>query len=150
MALIFFAGLLLLQAVSSVITAPAPEEVLPIYASGFQHHIQDNFGGYNYGYSNKDSAKEEIRHPDGSVVGSYSYVDANNVLQTVNYVSDDVLGFRVAATNLPQGDSIDAFLCSLMLQIPNVFLLPLLLLFSVASATHSCAIKIPNFFLSFL
>ena len=67
----FFAGLLLLQAVSSVITAPAPEEVLPIYASGFQHHIQDNFGGYNYGYSNKDSTKEEIRHPDGSVVGSY-------------------------------------------------------------------------------
>ena len=43
------------------------------------------------------------------------------MLQTVNYVSDDVLGFRVAATNLPQGDSIDAFLCSLMLQIPNVF-----------------------------
>ena len=35
-------------------------------------------------------------------------MDANNVLQTVNYVSDDVLGFRVAATNLPQGDSIDA------------------------------------------
>ena len=60
-----------MQAVSSVITAPAPGEVLPIYASGFQHHIQDNFGGYNYGYSNKDSAKEEIRHPDGSVVGSY-------------------------------------------------------------------------------
>ena len=30
------------------------------------------------------------------------------MLQTVNYVSDDVLGFRVAATNLPQGDSIDA------------------------------------------
>ena len=81
-------GLLLLQAVSSVITAPAPGEVLPIYASGFQHHIQDNFGGYNYGYSNKDSAKEEIRHPDGSVVGSYRNAALNFpvLLQTFSYL----------------------------------------------------------------
>ena len=34
--------------------------------------------------------------------GTYSYVDANNVIQTVNYVSD-ALGYRVAATNLPVG-----------------------------------------------
>lgn len=32
--------------------------------------------------------------------GSYSYIDPENKLQTVNYVSD-ALGFRVAATNLP-------------------------------------------------
>jgi len=30
----------------------------------------------------------------------FSYVDANGVLQTVNYVADG-LGYRVAATNLP-------------------------------------------------
>ena len=84
----FLWGLLLLQAVSSVITAPAPGEVLPIYASGFQHHVQDNFGGYNYGYSNKDSAKEEIRHPDGSVVGSYRNAALNFpvLLQTFSYL----------------------------------------------------------------
>ena len=84
----FLWGLLLLQAVSSVINAPAPGEGLPIYASGFQHHIQDNFGGYNYGYSNKDSAKEEIRHPDGSVVGSYRNAALNFpvLLQTFSYL----------------------------------------------------------------
>jgi hypothetical protein len=32
--------------------------------------------------------------------GSYSYIDADSKLQTVNYVADS-LGFRVAATNLP-------------------------------------------------
>ena len=37
----------------------------------------------------------------GIVRGTYSYVDANGVLQTVNYVSD-AEGFKVAATNLPQ------------------------------------------------
>ena len=35
--------------------------------------------------------------------GSYSYVDPNGLLQTVNYISD-AMGFRVAATNLPVHD----------------------------------------------
>ena len=30
----------------------------------------------------------------------FALVDANNLIQTVNYISD-TLGFRVAATNLP-------------------------------------------------
>lgn len=37
---------------------------------------------------------------DGVTRGSYSYIDSNAQLQTVNYVAD-ALGFRVAATNLP-------------------------------------------------
>merc|ERR1740116_516990 len=32
--------------------------------------------------------------------GSYSYVDANGVVQTTNYIADGA-GFRVQATNLP-------------------------------------------------
>merc|ERR1719273_3068947 len=67
-----------------------------------QFHAQDNFGNYNYGYADPNSAKQEIKAPDGIVQGSYSYVDANGVVQTVNYIADDH-GFRVAATNLPQG-----------------------------------------------
>ena len=43
-----------------------------------------------------------MKTADGITRGSYSYVDANGVLQTTNYISDDVFGFRVAATNLPQ------------------------------------------------
>ena len=93
---------------------PEPEPQLPLYyAANFgyqdlpevdlanaQHHAQDGFGQYGYGYSNPTSAKSEVKTADGVVRGSYQYVDANNLIQTVNYVSDS-LGFRVAATNLP-------------------------------------------------
>ena len=65
------------------------------------NYIQDDFGGYNYGYASAESSKQEVRTPDGIVQGTYSYVDANGVLQTVNYVSD-AEGFKVAATNLPK------------------------------------------------
>jgi len=65
-----------------------------------QHHAQDDFGQYSYGYASVDSTKSEIRTADGIVRGSYSYIDANGLLQTTNYVSDD-FGFKVAATNLP-------------------------------------------------
>ena len=63
--------------------------------------FQDEFGGYNYGYATPTSSKQEFRTPDGVVQGTYSYVDANGVVQTVNYVSD-AEGFKVAATNLPR------------------------------------------------
>lgn len=51
-------------------------------------------------YSGGPSAKSEVKTLDGVTRGSYSYIDSNAQLQTVNYVADD-LGFRVAATNLP-------------------------------------------------
>lgn len=65
-----------------------------------QFHAQDEIGQYNYGYTNQDSSKSEFKTADGVVQGAYSYVDANGVLQSVQYISD-ALGFRVAATNLP-------------------------------------------------
>ena len=64
--------------------------------------IQDELGGYNYGYATAESSKQEFRTPDGIVRGTYSYIDANGIVQTVNYVSD-AEGFKVAATNLPIG-----------------------------------------------
>lgn len=51
-------------------------------------------------YAGGPSAKNEVKTLDGVTRGSYSYIDANSQLQTVEYVSD-ALGFRVAATNLP-------------------------------------------------
>jgi hypothetical protein len=65
-----------------------------------QHHAQDQLGQYNYGYSGGPSAKSETRTFDGVVRGSYSYVDANNKLQTVDYTAGPE-GFKAAATNLP-------------------------------------------------
>ena len=39
------------------------------------------------------ASKTESKTADGTVTGSYSYIDANGLVQTVNYVSD-ALGFR--------------------------------------------------------
>ena len=55
----------------------------------------------SFRYSSPTSQKSEVKTADGVVRGSYQYVDANNLVQTVNYVSDS-MGFRVAATNLPK------------------------------------------------
>ena len=69
-------------------------------AQDSQYHAQDDFGQYSYGYSDPNSVKQEIKTADGVTRGGYSYVDANGIVQTVNYISD-AMGFRVAATNLP-------------------------------------------------
>ena len=82
--------------VSPVIAAALPPPV------SSQHHAQDELGQYEYGFNTGNSAKHELKTADGVTRGSYSYVDANGILQTTNYISDDVFGFRVAATNLPQ------------------------------------------------
>ena len=79
---------------------PVAPVVATADAANTQYHAQDDFGQFNYGYSNPLSTKQELKTADGVTRGSYSYVDANGIIQTVNYLSD-ALGFRVAATNLP-------------------------------------------------
>merc|ERR1719418_457719 len=76
--------------------APVAAPVAP--SSQFQ--AQDEFGNLQYGYANINSQKHEVGNTYGGVQGSYSYVDANGVVQTTNYIADH-LGFRVQATNLP-------------------------------------------------
>ncbi len=73
------------QVVATVPVAVAPQN--------HQFHSQDDIGQYSYGYSNFDSQKSETKTADGIVRGTYSYMDANGVVQQVNYVSD-ALGFR--------------------------------------------------------
>ena len=82
------------------VAAPA---AVPVIASPttVQHHSQDEFGAFNYGYADGNSAKEEIHTPDGITRGSYSYVDANGLIQRVDYIADPINGFRVAGTNIP-------------------------------------------------
>ncbi|EAT34763.1 AAEL013031-PA, partial [Aedes aegypti] len=67
-----------------------------------QYHSQDNLGQYSYGYNGGLSAKTETKSFDGVTRGSYSYLDAENKLQTVTYTADAPNGFRAQATNLPQ------------------------------------------------
>merc|ERR1712165_247877 len=79
--------------------APAP---LPVPATpSSQFHAQDEFGQSSFGYENINSAKTETKDAFGVTRGSYQYVDANGILQTVNYIADPVNGFRVAGTNIP-------------------------------------------------
>ncbi|XP_075161996.1 cuticular protein 72Ea [Haematobia irritans] len=66
-----------------------------------QYHTQDELGQYAYGYSDPLSSKQEVRSLDGVTRGSYSYRDAEGILQTVDYTADDT-GFHVTATNLPK------------------------------------------------
>ncbi|KAJ8929759.1 hypothetical protein NQ314_017516 [Rhamnusium bicolor] len=73
-----------------------------------QYHAQDELGQYSYGYSNGLSAKSEVRSADGITVGGYKYVDAEGKLQSVEYSSDGVHGFRVAASNLPVAPPVPA------------------------------------------
>jgi len=65
-----------------------------------QFHAQDEFGQYSFGHAGGPSARTESKNAYGVVTGSYQQIDANGLLQTVNYVADG-LGFRVTGTNLP-------------------------------------------------
>merc|ERR1712107_930044 len=87
-------------ATPAVASAPVVAAATPVDATNSQYHAQDDFGQYNYGYSDPNSVKQEVKTADGVTRGSYIYVDANGIVQTVNYISD-AMGFRVAATNLP-------------------------------------------------
>merc|ERR1712079_746133 len=82
------------QAAQPVVSA------VPADVTNSQFHAQDDIGQYNYGYSSPTSTKQELKTADGVTRGSYSYVDANGLVQTVNYISD-AMGFKVQATNLP-------------------------------------------------
>merc|ERR1739844_518061 len=91
-------------AVAPVPVAPVAQAVVPVVQAvstdGTQYHSQDDIGQYSFGYSNGESVKQEVKTADGVVRGAYQYVDANGIVQTVNYIAD-ALGFRVGATNLP-------------------------------------------------
>merc|ERR1712107_814985 len=91
-----YAGLPFAAAPVAPVTYTAP--IAPYVGSQF--HAQDEFGNLNYGYSNLNSAKAEAGNTYGGVSGGYSYVDANGVLQQVQYVAD-AAGFRVADSRLP-------------------------------------------------
>merc|ERR1712054_676089 len=70
------------------------------YAPSSQFQAQDEFGNLNYGYANLNSAKTEVGNTYAGVTGGYSYVDANGLLQKVEYIADGA-GFRVADSRLP-------------------------------------------------
>jgi len=79
----------------------APGLAIPASAPSHQFHAQDEFGQFSFGHAGGPSARTEARNAYGVTTGSYQYLDANGLIQTVNYIADDVNGFRVQGTNLP-------------------------------------------------
>lgn len=77
-------------------------------APSHQFHAQDEFGQFTFGHAGGPSARTESRNAYGVTTGSYQYIDANGLLQTVNYIADPVNGFRVAGTNLPTAPAVPA------------------------------------------
>lgn len=82
--------------------APAATYIATPAELSSQYHAQDSLGQYSYGYNGGLSAKAETKSFDGVTRGSYSYLDAENKLQTVSYTADALNGFRALASNLPQ------------------------------------------------
>merc|ERR1711971_911468 len=90
-------------AAPALVEAAAPAVVAAptaVDGANSQFHAQDDLGQYNYGFAHPTQTKQEVKTADGVTRGGYSYIDANGIVQTVNYISD-AMGFRVAATNLP-------------------------------------------------
>uniref|UniRef100_A0A1L8E4B4 Putative cuticular protein 111 rr-3 family n=1 Tax=Nyssomyia neivai TaxID=330878 RepID=A0A1L8E4B4_9DIPT len=83
---------------ATFLAGPAIYAAAPLVS---QYHSQDELGQYSYGYSGGPSAKTETKTFDGVTRGAYSYIDANGLLQSVEYTADPIHGFRAAATNLP-------------------------------------------------
>jgi len=108
---------------AACVCAASAQGLVGGYAGAFnpapssQFHAQDEFGQFSFGHAGGPSARTEVsilaftlqlhislcqaRNAYGVTTGSYQYIDANGLLQTVNYIADPVNGFRVAGTNLP-------------------------------------------------
>ena len=78
---------------SRVVSAPAPP-------SASQFHNQDEFGNLAFGFANILAGRNEAGNTYGGRSGGFSYIDANGIVQTRNYIADG-LGFRVVASDLP-------------------------------------------------
>jgi hypothetical protein len=57
-------------------------------------------GRYSFGYAHEDQGRAETRDQDGTVTGTYFYVDADGNKNQVFYRADET-GFHVTANNLP-------------------------------------------------
>ncbi|CAG7834811.1 unnamed protein product, partial [Allacma fusca] len=65
-----------------------------------QHMSIDSNGQYSFGYSAASSARQERRHSDGSVQGSYSYQDPDGKTIEISYTAD-ANGYNAYGENVP-------------------------------------------------
>merc|ERR1712168_608896 len=80
---------------ASLYTAPAARiTVQPTGITAMQHHAQDEFGNYKYGYANPTAQKEEQGNVNTAVTGSFNYNVAPGLNRRVDYIAD-AAGFRI-------------------------------------------------------
>ncbi|GLV33019.1 Cuticular protein 72Ec [Carabus blaptoides fortunei] len=87
-------------AVLAVVTAKPVDEPAPFVATD----NRDVDGSYTFSYTSEDSSKTEVRHADGTIVGGYQYIDADGILQKVQYQAGED-GVQILASNLPVGST---------------------------------------------
>merc|ERR1712020_606814 len=95
-------GLVVLAACVCASSAQLIARAVPTTHQAHQFHAQDEFGQFSFGHAGGPSARTESRDAYGVTTGSYQYLDAHGLIQTVNYISA-AAGFRVVGTNLPVG-----------------------------------------------
>merc|ERR1711997_826113 len=79
----------------AVYTAPTARiAVQPTGITAMQHHSQDEFGNYAYGYSNPNGQKTEQGNVNTAVTGSFNYNVAPGLNRRVDYIAD-AAGFHV-------------------------------------------------------
>jgi len=98
-------GLVVLAACVCASSAQLIARAVPTTHQAHQFHAQDEFGQFSFGHAGGPSARTESRDAYGVTTGSYQYLDAHGLIQTVNYISD-AAGFRVVGTNLPVGPAV--------------------------------------------
>merc|ERR1712200_219946 len=96
----------LAPAVGGVIAAAPARAFAPAPVQSSQFHAQDEFVQYTFGHSGGPSARTESRDAFGVVTGSYQQIDANGLIQTVNYRAGPLNGFQVVGTNTPVGPAV--------------------------------------------
>ncbi|XP_015604213.1 signaling mucin HKR1 [Cephus cinctus] len=97
-ALVLFASIIAVTSAGVVSLVPVSYVAEEVPVTNLVQNTHE--GSYGYSYAGGPSAKEEVKGVDGAVRGAYSYIDANGIVQSAQYIADDA-GFRIAATNVP-------------------------------------------------
>ncbi len=84
----------------SVSAQQVPASLNPLEPA-LQYHVQTDQGDERFFRFQTESGqyRNEKRHPDGSVTGSYGWVDPTGVLRLFDYVSD-AAGYRIVKQQL--------------------------------------------------
>ncbi|CAG4977221.1 unnamed protein product [Colias eurytheme] len=93
--------------INSVRTSPARHPRLSLAAQAPHYFYRGNDGTYTFGYdvldpeSGNTQFRNEERYSNGTVVGSYGYIDALGKPRRYDYIADEK-GYRVVSAKLQQ------------------------------------------------